>query len=108
MCVCVQDCPLDVPNCPRPEHSHSGNYVAWTCKHPNQYNDLATLFYNTQDDAIRNLFSAGTKQEYSMWSLFVFFLVFYTLAIITYGIAVPAGAPPVPRMHVCLAVDPVE
>ena len=84
---------MDVPECPRAEHSHSGNFVAFGCEREDQYNDLATLFYNTQDDAIRNLFSARTPQEYSMWSLFVFFLVFYSLTIITYGIAVPAGLP---------------
>jgi chloride channel 7 len=90
----VQECPVGVPDCPRSESSPSGNYVAFGCAREGQYNDLATLFYNTQDDAIRNLFSAGTPQEYSLWSLFVFFLSFYSLMIVTYGIPVPAGAVP--------------
>ncbi|KAL7617652.1 hypothetical protein Lser_V15G03699 [Lactuca serriola] len=33
------------------------------CTKENEYNDLATIFFNTQDDAIRNLFSAKTIHE---------------------------------------------
>lgn len=87
----MQECPPDAL-CPRPEHVHSGNFVSFGCGE-NQYNDLATLFFNTQDDAIRNLFSAGTPHEYSMQALLLFFASFYVLMIITYGIAVPAGVP---------------
>jgi chloride channel 7 len=97
----MQECPEDAPTCPRPENSHSGNFVGFGCKGNNEYNDLATLFFNTQDDAIRNLYSAGTPHEYSMWSLFLFFIAFYCLTIITYGIAVPAGAP-VPCVQPCI------
>ena len=88
----MQECPPDAL-CPRPEHVHSGNFVSFGCSGTDQYNDLATLFFNTQDDAIRNLFSAGTPEEYSMRALLLFFASFYILMIITYGIAVPAGMP---------------
>ncbi|EXC17565.1 Chloride channel protein CLC-d [Morus notabilis] len=56
-----------------------------------EYNDLATLFFNTQDDAIRNLFTAKTFHEFSAQSLLTFLVMFYTLAVVTFGTAVPAG-----------------
>ncbi|KAA8527578.1 hypothetical protein F0562_034707 [Nyssa sinensis] len=56
-----------------------------------EYNDLATIFFNTQDDAIRNLFSAKTIHEYSAQSLLTFLVMFYTLAVVTFGTTVPAG-----------------
>ncbi|XP_062026902.1 chloride channel protein CLC-d-like isoform X2 [Rosa rugosa] len=43
------------------------------------------------DDAIRNLFSAKTIHEYSAQSLLTFLVMFYTLAVVTFGTAVPAG-----------------
>ena len=90
----VQPCPVDAMNCPRPSGSLSGNFVSFGCSRHSEYNDLATLFFNTQDDAIRNLFSTGTTQEYSKEALLVFFLAFYALTIITYGLPLPAGACP--------------
>ncbi|MQM17182.1 hypothetical protein Taro_050150 [Colocasia esculenta] len=68
-----------------------GNYVDFYCSKGNEYNDLATIFFNTQDDAIRNLFSAKTFHEYSAQSLLTFLVVFYSLAVVTFGTAVPAG-----------------
>lgn len=76
--------------CPRPPGLY-GNYVNFYCGKGNEYNDLATIFFNTQDDAIRNLFSAKTIHEYSAQSLLTFLAMFYTLAVVTYGTAVPAG-----------------
>jgi hypothetical protein len=40
---------------------------------PDYYNGLAALFFNTNDDAIRNLFTSGTKNVFHMSTLFVFF-----------------------------------
>jgi hypothetical protein len=64
-----KQCPTDsVEPCPRRD-VHFGNYVPFNCGGPNQYNPLATLFFNTQvtrvecqflsfqDNAIRSLFS---------------------------------------------------
>ncbi|KAJ4956406.1 hypothetical protein NE237_013189 [Protea cynaroides] len=76
--------------CPRPPGMY-GNYVRFYCAKDNEYNDLATIFFNTQDDAIRNLFSAKTFHEYSAQSLLTFLVMFYTLAVVTFGTAVPAG-----------------
>lgn len=73
-----------------PTISRSGNYKNFECK-PGYYNDLASLFFNTNDDAIRNLFSSRSKKEFQISSLFIFFFGTYCLGIVTYGIAIPSG-----------------
>lgn len=73
-----------------PSIGRSGNYKNFQCP-PGHYNDLASLFMNTNDDAIRNLFSSGTENEFYMSSLFIFFAAVYSLGLVTYGIAVPSG-----------------
>ncbi|XP_042030171.1 chloride channel protein CLC-d-like isoform X2 [Salvia splendens] len=75
--------------CPRRPGMY-GNYVNFYCS-DKEYNDLATIFFNTQDDAIRNLFSAKTIHEFSAQSLLTFLVMFYSLAVVTFGTAVPAG-----------------
>ncbi|XP_024363094.1 chloride channel protein CLC-d isoform X2 [Physcomitrium patens] len=84
--------PVKYPSviCPRPSGNY-GNYVNFFCPNENQYNDLATIFFNTQDDAIRNLFSTNTPHEYSTRSLLTFLVMFFVLAVLTYGTAVPSG-----------------
>ncbi|XP_076451298.1 H(+)/Cl(-) exchange transporter 6-like [Babylonia areolata] len=53
------------------------------------YNDMATLFFNPQEVAIKQLFhQAGT---FSIPSLGIFFICFFLLACWTYGVAVPSG-----------------
>ncbi|KAK6177582.1 hypothetical protein SNE40_015655 [Patella caerulea] len=53
------------------------------------YNDMATLFFNPQEIAIKQLFhQAGT---FSMPSLAIFFILFFFLACWTYGVSVPSG-----------------
>lgn len=82
-------CPADSSvSCPTTDES--GNYKAFQCP-PGHYNDLASLFLNTNDDAIRNLFSTSTRKEFHISSLFIFFAVVYFLGVITYGIAIPSG-----------------
>ncbi|ONM08001.1 Chloride channel protein CLC-d [Zea mays] len=76
--------------CPHPPGT-DGNFVNFYCSQDREYNDLATIFFNTQDDAIRNLFSAKTFHEYSAQSLITFLVMFYFLAVVTFGTAVPAG-----------------
>ncbi|XP_015890869.2 chloride channel protein CLC-c [Ziziphus jujuba] len=73
-----------------PTVGRSGNYKNFQCP-PNHYNDLASLVFNTNDDAIRNLFSSGSAKEFHLSTLLVFFVDIYFLGIITYGIAVPSG-----------------
>uniref|UniRef100_A0A7S3FDR9 Chloride channel protein n=1 Tax=Prasinoderma singulare TaxID=676789 RepID=A0A7S3FDR9_9VIRI len=86
-----QACPDDSELvCPR-EELHYGNFLAFNCPLKDQYNDLATIFFNTHDDAIRNLFSSNTMREYHSSALIVYLGVFFTLAVVTYGISVPSG-----------------
>jgi chloride channel 7 len=73
-----------------PTIGRSGNYKNFQCP-PNHYNDLASLFMTTNDDAIRNLFSSGSDKEFHLSTLMVFFAAIYCLGIVTYGIAVPSG-----------------
>ncbi|GFP80459.1 chloride channel protein clc-c [Phtheirospermum japonicum] len=73
-----------------PTIGRSGNYKNFQCP-PGHYNDLASLLLNTNDDAIRNLFSSNNKNEFHISTLFIFFVLIYFLGIITYGIAVPSG-----------------
>ncbi|KAL5993251.1 hypothetical protein ACLOJK_014174, partial [Asimina triloba] len=82
-------CPIGLKE-PCPTIGRSGNFKNFQCP-SGQYNDLASLFLNTNDDAIRNLFSSHTQSEFQMSSLFIFFAAIYFLGIITYGIAVPSG-----------------
>merc|ERR1719383_1436206 len=54
------------------------------------YNEMATLFFNTHDNIICNLFAARTDHEFSVATLLTFFLFYYVLAIWTAGSAIPA------------------
>lgn len=67
-----------------------GNFKNFQCS-SGLYNDLASLLLNTNDDAIRNLFSSGIEREFQIPTLLIFFAAIYCLGIITYGIAVPSG-----------------
>ncbi|XP_068652717.1 chloride channel protein CLC-c-like [Aristolochia californica] len=73
-----------------PTIGRSGNFKNFQCP-KGHYNDLASLFLNTNDDAIRNLFSSGTASEFYLSSLLIFFIAVFCLGIVTYGIAVPSG-----------------
>ncbi|KFK33054.1 hypothetical protein AALP_AA6G324100 [Arabis alpina] len=73
-----------------PTNGRSGNFKQFNC--PNgYYNDLATLFLTTNDDAVRNVFSSNTPNEFSMFSLWIFFGLYCILGLITFGIATPSG-----------------
>lgn len=88
LATCIP-CPTDsTVTCPTV--GNSGNYIGFNCP-SGSYNDIASLFLNTSDDAIRNLFSTDTTKEFHISSLFIFFVAVYILGIITYGIAIPSG-----------------
>lgn len=53
------------------------------------YNDMATLFFTSQESAIRHLFHLDGA--FSLTSLGIFFICFYFLACWTYGASVPSG-----------------
>ncbi|XP_047943638.1 putative chloride channel-like protein CLC-g isoform X2 [Salvia hispanica] len=82
-------CPSD-PSEPCPTIGRSGNYKKFQCP-PGYYNDLASLFFNTNDDAIKNLFSKGTDSEFQHSSMLIFFAACFFLSIFSYGIVAPTG-----------------
>ncbi|KAL9259697.1 putative chloride channel-like protein [Drosera capensis] len=85
-----QACPTDSKEvCPT--IGRSGNYKKFQCAEGN-YNDLASLIFNTNDDAIRNLFSGNTDSEFHGTTMVAFFVSCFFLSIISYGIVLPAGA----------------
>ncbi|KAI4344196.1 hypothetical protein L6164_011447 [Bauhinia variegata] len=73
-----------------PTIGRSGNYKKFQCP-PGHYNDLASLIFNTNDDAIRNLFSKNTDDEFEYSSVLIFFVTCFFLSIFNYGIVAPAG-----------------
>lgn len=82
-------CPSDLDEeCPT-AGSH-GNFKHFTCQE-GYYNDLATLFLNTNENVVRNLFSVATINEFQHKSLAVFLASSFTLALLTYGTPVPSG-----------------
>ncbi|XP_057420552.1 chloride channel protein CLC-c isoform X2 [Lotus japonicus] len=83
-------CPPHLGDDQCPTGGRSGHYKNFQCP-PNHYNDLASLFFTTNDDAIRNLFVAGSDKRFLLSSLVIFFVAIYFLGIITYGIAIPSG-----------------
>ncbi|XAR66856.1 hypothetical protein NMG60_11013215 [Bertholletia excelsa] len=84
-----QVCPADATEA-CPTIGRSGNYKKFQCP-PGHYNDLASLIFNTNDDAIRNLFSKNTDAEFHVLSMFIFFVTCFFLSIFSYGIAAPSG-----------------
>ncbi|PIK48359.1 putative chloride transport protein 6 [Apostichopus japonicus] len=56
---------------------------------PGYYNDMATLFFNPQEEAIKQLFHQ--EGAFSLSSLAIFFGFFFLLSCWTYGCLVPSG-----------------
>ncbi|OMO92972.1 Cystathionine beta-synthase, core [Corchorus olitorius] len=73
-----------------PTNDRSGNFKQFNCP-PGHYNDLATLLLTTNDDAVRNIFSSNTSNEFQVFSILIFFALYCILGLITFGIAVPSG-----------------
>lgn len=82
-------CPIDATEA-CPTIGRSGNYKKFQCP-SGYYNDLASLIFNTNDDAIRNLFSKGTDSEFQHSSVLIFFITCFFLSIFSYGVVAPAG-----------------
>ncbi|KAL9445090.1 hypothetical protein AB3S75_018144 [Citrus x aurantiifolia] len=82
-------CPSDASEA-CPTIGRSGNYKKFQCA-PGYYNDLASLIFNTNDDAIRNLFSKDTDKEFQHSSMLIFFVTCFSLSVLSYGIVAPAG-----------------
>ncbi|KAI9121582.1 hypothetical protein K1719_008615 [Acacia pycnantha] len=87
--TCVP-CAPSLPDDVCPTNGRSGNFKQFNCP-SGHYNELATLLLTTNDDAVRNIFSTNTPHEYHSSSLLIFFALYCTLGLITFGIAVPSG-----------------
>ncbi|KAL8478781.1 hypothetical protein ACS0TY_030600 [Phlomoides rotata] len=73
-----------------PTTTRAGNFKQFNCP-KGHYNDLATLLFTTNDDAVRHIFSINTPTEFHIFSLAIFFILYTVLGLITFGIAVPSG-----------------
>lgn len=62
----------------------------FTCKE-GEYNPLGLLLFNTQESAVKVLFSRHTSGVFHTYHLIIAFLVFFWMAILTYGISIPSG-----------------
>ncbi|RRT48247.1 hypothetical protein B296_00040046 [Ensete ventricosum] len=70
---------------------HPGGFENFQCP-PEHYNDLASLFFNTNDDTIRKLYGRGTNDDFQTSSIMVAFGASYVLGILSYGVvAAPFG-----------------
>ncbi|KAK6912987.1 CBS domain [Dillenia turbinata] len=81
-------CDASQSDCPTTETT--GNFKQFNCQ-DGYYNDLATLLFTTNDDAVRNIFSTNTPNEFHPLSLLIFFALYCILGLFTFGIAVPSG-----------------
>lgn len=68
----------------------TGNFKRFNCP-TGYYNDLASLLFSTNDDAVRNIFSTNTTGEFHPFSLVIYFILYFILGLFTFGIAVPSG-----------------
>ena len=64
--------------------------VPFNCEAGIEYNQVASLIFTDPGDAIRQLFHLR-KHVFSSGALMVFFLAYISLAVVTYGIAIPSG-----------------
>lgn len=56
-----------------------------------QYNPLASLYFNTEGNSIKTLFNEKEVFKYSAGDLAIFALTWYMFTITTYGVWIPAG-----------------
>ncbi|XP_031554445.1 chloride transport protein 6-like isoform X2 [Actinia tenebrosa] len=83
-------CPIYLGTCKKlPQVTHSLNETKNYFCSEGEYNDMATLFFNSQEGAIKQLFHLDGA--FSLTSLGIFFTCFYFLACWTYGASVPSG-----------------
>lgn len=89
MFASCRPCPPDAGE-PCPTIGRSGIYKKFQCP-PHYYNGLASLIFNTNDDAIKNLFSMNTDNEFEFSSMLIFFIICLSLSILSCGIVAPVG-----------------
>lgn len=75
-------CPADAAEA-CPSIGRSGNFKKYQCA-PGHYNDLASLFFNTNDDTIKNLYRAGTDNVFQPSTIIIFFVASYFLGTVNF------------------------
>ncbi|KAK9668967.1 hypothetical protein RND81_13G099600 [Saponaria officinalis] len=78
------------PNAVCSTTGRTGNFKRFNCPE-GYYNDLGSLLFSTNDDAVRNIFSTNTPGEFHPLSLLIYFALYCILGLFTFGIAVPSG-----------------
>lgn len=73
-----------------PNTDSKGNFKRFNCPE-GYYNDLASLIFNTNDGAVKSIFSSATGKEFRQSSLMLYFVTIFTLGLVTYGLALPSG-----------------
>eukprot|EP01059_Diplonema_ambulator_P031154 TRINITY_DN5651_c0_g1_i2.p1 TRINITY_DN5651_c0_g1~~TRINITY_DN5651_c0_g1_i2.p1 ORF type:complete len:811 (+),score=105.75 TRINITY_DN5651_c0_g1_i2:120-2552(+) len=70
----------------------NSTYLAtFLCDTEDQYNPLATLSMGNNEGTIRRLFSRGTNREFGSGVLIVHFLLYFSFACYTAGMAISSG-----------------
>eukprot|EP00640_Fibrocapsa_japonica_P000095 CAMPEP_0113953446 /NCGR_PEP_ID=MMETSP1339-20121228/90980_1 /TAXON_ID=94617 /ORGANISM="Fibrocapsa japonica" /LENGTH=546 /DNA_ID=CAMNT_0000962177 /DNA_START=23 /DNA_END=1664 /DNA_ORIENTATION=- /assembly_acc=CAM_ASM_000762 len=87
--------PVDMESFTEQEKQLVDDLVSFNCP-PDQYNQVASLYFTEADTAIKQLFhfregGEADVQTFSSGALFVFFLPYICLACWTYGLGVPSG-----------------
>lgn len=88
--VSCTKCDSSLPSSVCPTTGRTGNFKRFNCP-DGYYNDLASLLFSTNDDAVRNIFSTNTPREFHAFPLIVYFGLYCILGLFTFGIAVPSG-----------------
>ncbi|KAH9616502.1 hypothetical protein KSS87_009375 [Heliosperma pusillum] len=83
-------CDPSISNATCSTTGRTGNFKRFNCPE-GYYNDLGSLLFSTNDDAVRNIFSTNTPGEFHAVSLLIYFALYCILGLFTFGIAVPSG-----------------
>ncbi|XP_074316520.1 chloride channel protein CLC-b-like [Silene latifolia] len=83
-------CNPSLPNAVCSTRGMKGNFKQFNCPE-GYYNDLASLLFSTNYDAVRNIFSTNTPEDFHLISLLIYFTLYSILGLFTFGIAVPSG-----------------
>ena len=88
--------PTDMQDWTNQEKKLVESLVPFRCIPGKEYNEVASLFFTEADTAIKQLFhfreaGADDNRTFSSGALFVFFVPYFIMATLTYGIAVPSG-----------------
>ena len=88
--------PTDMQDWTNQEKNLVESLVPFRCVPGKEYNEVASLIFTEADTAIKQLFhfreaGADDNSTFSSGALFFFFIPYFIMATVTYGIAVPSG-----------------